>query len=106
MRAAIEETFTIRPQRVRIIGSSSGWVALKKPLTDTSITRCHCAALIPGSTASSCTPALLIRIWTGPSENLLERRARRGAVGDIEAHGFAAAAGGPDFVHQSRRDLG
>ena len=36
----------MRPQRVRIMGRSSGWVALKKPLTDTSITWCHCAALI------------------------------------------------------------
>ena len=66
----------MRPQRVRIIGSSSGWVALKKPLTDTSITRCHCAALMPGITASSWMPALLTRIWIGPaSSDLLERRA-------------------------------
>ncbi len=28
---------------------SSGWVALKPPLTDTSMTRRHCAALIPGN---------------------------------------------------------
>jgi len=43
----------MRPQRVRIIGRSSGWVAWKKPLTETSMTRCHCWALMPGSTVIS-----------------------------------------------------
>ena len=31
MSAAIDETLTIRPQRVRIIAMTSGWVTLKKP---------------------------------------------------------------------------
>ena len=37
----------MRPQRVRIIGSSSGCVTLKKPFSDTSITRDHCAGFMP-----------------------------------------------------------
>src|SRR5262249_50121868 len=39
-------------------------------------------------------------------EDLLERRARRGTIGDIEAHGFGAPAGGADLAHQSRCHLG
>src|SRR5438876_3696150 len=76
MRAATDDTLTIRPQRVPIMGSSSGCVALKKPLTDTSITLCHCVALMPGSTASSCTPALLTRIWMGPCSSTASSEAR------------------------------
>jgi hypothetical protein len=41
MIAETEEMFTMRPQRVRIIGISSGWVTLKKPLSETSMTRDH-----------------------------------------------------------------
>ena len=38
-------------------------------------------------------------------ENPLERRARRRAVGDIEAHGFGFTAGAPHVAHESRRHL-
>ena len=43
----------MRPQRVAIIGSSNGWVTLKKPCRHTSITRRHCADDIPAMGASS-----------------------------------------------------
>ena len=60
----------MRPQRVRSIGSSSGCVTRKKPLSDTSITLCHCSGRMPGNTASSCTPALFTRICTGPAVSI------------------------------------
>ena len=60
----------MRPQRVRSMGSSKGWVTRKKPFSETSITRCHCAARMPGNTASSCTPALLMMICTAPCASI------------------------------------
>ena len=52
MRAATELTLTMRPQRVRAIGMTSGWVTWKNPCSDTSITRCHCAGRMPGNAAA------------------------------------------------------
>ena len=43
----------MRPQRVRIMGSSSGCVMLKNPFSDTSITLRHCSRLMPAMGASS-----------------------------------------------------
>ena len=57
----------MRPQRVRSIGSSSGCVTRKKPCSETSMTRCHCSARMPGNTASSWMPALLTMICTVPA---------------------------------------
>ena len=70
----------IRPQRVRIIGSISGCVTLKKPLSETSMTRCHCSALMPGNTASSWMPALLTRIWTAQCSSSASSAARVAAA--------------------------
>ena len=56
----------MRPQRVRAIGSSSGWVTWKKPCSDTSTTRFHCASDMPAIGASSWMPALLTTTCTGP----------------------------------------
>ena len=38
---------TTRPQRVRAIGSSSGWVTWKKPCSETSTTRRHWSSDMP-----------------------------------------------------------
>ncbi|MCW0438949.1 hypothetical protein NB723_003913 [Xanthomonas sacchari] len=59
----------MRPQRVRAIGSSSGWVTWKKPCSETSMTLCHCAALMPAIGASSWMPALLTSTWIGPASS-------------------------------------
>src|SRR5690554_1019563 len=59
----------MRPQRVRAIGSSSGWVTLKKPCSETSMTRRHCSADMPAIGASSWMPALLTTAWTGPASS-------------------------------------
>src|SRR5690606_9465806 len=61
------DTLTIRPQRPRAIGSSSGLVTWKKPCRETSITRCHCASLMPAMGASSWMPALLTSTSIRPS---------------------------------------
>ena len=83
----------MRPQRVRIIGSVSGWVTLKKPFSDTSITRCHCASCMPGNTASSWMPALLTTTWIGPSASSASSAAgRRGRIRDVEGDGLGLAA--------------
>ena len=68
----------MRPQRVRIIGSSSGWVTLKKPLSETSMTRDHCSRRMPGITASSWMPALLTTIWIAPASSSCSSARRRG----------------------------
>src|SRR5688500_9612640 len=66
----------MRPQRVPIIGSSSGLVTLKKPCSETSSTLFHCSPDIPAIGASACIPALLTTICTGPSaSSLLSARA-------------------------------
>src|SRR5690606_38329861 len=58
---------TMRPQRARAIGSSSGWVTWKKPCRDTSTTRFQRAWSIPAMGASSWMPALLTTTCTGQS---------------------------------------
>src|SRR5690606_35866051 len=58
---------TMRPQRPRAIGSSSGWVTWKKPCSETSTTRFQRASSIPAIGASSWIPALLTTTCTGPS---------------------------------------
>ena len=58
MSPETDDSATIRPQRVRSIGSSSGWVRLKKPCSETSITECHWRALMPAIGTSSWMPAL------------------------------------------------
>ncbi len=88
----------MRPQRVRIIGSSSGCVTLKKPLSETSMTRDHCSCRMPGITASSWMPALLTTIWIAPAaSSCLEGLAGGGGVGDVEGDRLGGAAGGSDL---------
>ena len=97
MSDATDEMLTIRPQRVRIIGMTSGCVTLKKPFSETSMTRCHCSARMPGKTASSWTPALLTTIWTGPPSSRRSQALRAASrVGDVEGDRFGAAAGADD----------
>ena len=89
----------MRPQRVRIIGITSGCVTLKKPSSETSMTRCHCSRRIAGKTASSWMPALLTSTWTGPPSSSCSQAASRGVgVGDVEGDRLAAAAGGDDAL--------
>jgi hypothetical protein len=95
--AATDETLTMRPQRVRSMGSTSGCVTRKKPCSDTSITRCHCAGFMPGNTASSWMPALLTTICTGAAGQHL--RGGHGCGGGASSvmsnrRHFGAAAGG------------
>jgi hypothetical protein len=66
MIAETDDMATIRPQRVAIIGRSSGRTVLKKPLSETSITPRHWASAMPAMGASSCVPALWTMIWIGP----------------------------------------
>ena len=76
---------------------TSGWVTLKKPFTETSMTRCHCSARMPGKTASSWMPALLTTIWIAPPSSRRSQAARAASrVGDVEGDRLGAAAGGDD----------
>ncbi len=87
---ATEEILMIRPQRRRIIGISSGWVTLKKPLSETSITPVHCPGRIAGITASSWMPALLTRISIGPSAST-RSSAASAACGSVMSNTATAA---------------
>jgi hypothetical protein len=69
MMAVIDATLTMRPQRDRIIGISSGCVTLKNPFRTTSMTRVHCSRRMPAIGASSVIPALLTRICTAPASS-------------------------------------
>jgi len=73
--AANEDRLMMRPQRLLIIGISSGCVTLKNPFSVTSITLVHCSGRIPGITASSCIPALFTMIWMAPSASKLSSAA-------------------------------
>ena len=99
MSAAIDETLTIRPQRVRIIGITSGCVTLKKPSTETSMTRCHCSAP-HGRKDGVVMQAGVVDddLDRAAFEQLLAGRARGGVIGDVERHRLGAAAGADDAL--------
>ena len=88
--AATDDTLTMRPQRVRIIGITSGCVTLKNPLTETSMTRATARRASPGNTASSWTPALLTSIWIGPSSSTGSSAAWVAAVSVMSKHSECA----------------
>jgi hypothetical protein len=93
--AATDDTLTMRPQRVRAIGSSSGWVTWKKPCSETSITRFHCASVMPAIGASSWIPALLTTIWIAPpcsNASIAARAASASATSNATASALPPSA--------------
>ena len=75
---------TMRPQRRRTIGMTSGRVTLKKPSSDVRVTRSQSSSAMVGKGASRTTPALLTTMSMAASPSHApgrQRRRRRRRVG-------------------------